>query len=102
MMAAEDTMGFRFRRTIKLAPGVRLNISKSGVSTSIGTRGATINVGRRGTRGTVGIPGTGISYSERLDSSPATGAKPKRAIGSPTFVLLVILLLGVLAFLAIH
>ncbi len=51
-------MGFRFRKTIKLFPGVRLNFSKSGVSTSIGGPGATINISKRGTRGTVGIPGT--------------------------------------------
>ena len=56
-------MGFRFRKQIKLLPGVRLNISKSGISTSIGTRGATVNFSKRGTRTTFGIPGTGISYS---------------------------------------
>jgi hypothetical protein len=59
-------MGFRFRKTIKLFPGVRLNFSKSGVSTSIGGPGATINISKRGTRGAVGIPGTGFSYSENL------------------------------------
>jgi hypothetical protein len=59
-------MGFRFRKTIKLFPGVKLNFSKSGVSTSIGGPGATINISRRGTRGTFGITGTGVSYSESL------------------------------------
>lgn len=59
-------MGFRFRKTIKLFPGVKLNFSKSGVSTSIGGPGATINISKRGTRGTVGIPGTGVTYSENL------------------------------------
>ena len=59
-------MGFRFRKTIKLFPGVKLNFSKSGVSTSIGGPGATINISKRGTCGTVGIPGTGVSYSENL------------------------------------
>lgn len=59
-------MGFRFRRSIRILPGIRLNLSGSGVSTSIGGRGATINVGRRGVRGTVGLPGTGLSYSETL------------------------------------
>ena len=62
-------MGFRFRRSIKLFPGVRLNVSKSGVSTSIGARGATINIGPKGTRATVGLPGTGISYSEKLSAA---------------------------------
>ena len=60
-------MGLRFRKTFRLFPGVKVNLSKSGVSTSIGTPGATLNVGgTRGFRVTVGIPGTGISYSERI------------------------------------
>ena len=61
-------MGFRFRKTIKLFPGVRLNFSKSGVSASIGGPGATIDISKRVTRGTVGIPGTGVSYSENLSA----------------------------------
>ena len=59
-------MGFRFRRSVKIAPGIRLNLSKGGASTSLGGRGATVNVSKRGVRGTVGIPGTGMSYSEKL------------------------------------
>lgn len=61
-------MGFRFRRSIKLLPGIRLNVSKSGVSTSIGVPGAHVSIGPKGTRTTVGIPGSGISYSERVDA----------------------------------
>lgn len=57
-------MGFRFRKSLKIAPGVRLNLSKSGVSASVGGRGATVNVSKRGTRTTVGIPGTGLSYTK--------------------------------------
>ncbi|NDK57375.1 DUF4236 domain-containing protein [Pontibacter fetidus] len=56
-------MGFRFRKSFKLMPGVRLNVSKSGLSTSIGGKGATVNISRKGTRTTVGIPGSGVSYS---------------------------------------
>lgn len=60
-------MGFRFRKSIRLFPGVRVNISKKGVSSvSIGPRGANLNVGENGSRVTVGIPGTGISYSEQV------------------------------------
>ncbi len=68
-------MGFRCRKSIRLFPGVRINLSKSGVSTSIGTPGATINISERGTRGTVGIPGTGLSYGEQL-SKPLPGIVP--------------------------
>jgi Protein of unknown function (DUF4236) len=63
-------MGFRFRKTIKLLPGVRLNLSKTGVSASIGERGATVNLSDRGARGTVGLPGTGLSYTGQLSSAP--------------------------------
>ena len=56
-------MGFRFRRTLKLFPGVRLNFSKSGVSVSAGVRGAKVTVSKSGVRQTVGIPGTGLSHT---------------------------------------
>lgn len=59
-------MGLRYRKQIKVAPGVKLNISKSGVSTSVGKRGATVNLSSKGTRATVGIPDSGISYSKQL------------------------------------
>jgi hypothetical protein len=56
-------MGFlRFRKQIRLAPGLRLNLSKSGASLSVGGAGHTVNVSPRGLRTTVGVPGTGLSY----------------------------------------
>lgn len=67
-------MAFRFQKRIKLLPGLRVNLSRSGVSTSIGPKGASLNVGRRGTRATVGIPGTGLSHTQRLGAAPAPGA----------------------------
>jgi hypothetical protein len=57
------TMGFRFQKRIKLLPGVRINLSKSGVSTSLGVQGAQITKGHGKTRTTVGLPGTGLSHS---------------------------------------
>ena len=36
-------MGFRFRRSIKLFPGLKVNVSKTGISESIGRPGATVN-----------------------------------------------------------
>ena len=62
-------MGFRFHRSIRLLPGVRINLSRRGISTTIGPRGASINVGSRGTYANVGIPGTGVSSRTRLDSA---------------------------------
>lgn len=59
-------MGLRFRRSIKIAPGLRLNLSPSGLSASIGPRGASVSIGQRGTYLNTGLPGTGLSYRQRL------------------------------------
>ena len=60
-------MGFRFRKIISVIPGVKVNLSKSGVSTSLGGHGATVNVGSSGKKTlTLGIPGTGLSYQVPL------------------------------------
>jgi Protein of unknown function (DUF4236) len=56
-------MGFRFRRSVKLLPGLRLNFGKRGISASIGVRGAHVTYGPTGTRTTVGLPGSGLSYT---------------------------------------
>jgi hypothetical protein len=57
-------MAFRLFRRIKIAPGITINLSKSGLSASAGVRGARVTLGPRGVRRTVGIPGTGVSYTE--------------------------------------
>jgi hypothetical protein len=59
-------MAFRFRKYIKLLPGLRLNLSKGGVSLSAGIPGAHINFSPRGARTTFGVPGTGFSWSRSL------------------------------------
>jgi hypothetical protein len=61
-------MGLRFRRSVRLFPGVRVNFSRGGVSTSIGVRGAHMTVGPRGAYANIGLPGSGISYRTRLDA----------------------------------
>jgi Protein of unknown function (DUF4236) len=50
---------FKFRKRIKLLPGLWINLSKKGVSLSAGVKGFTVN--SRG-RSTVSLPGTGLSY----------------------------------------
>jgi hypothetical protein len=58
-------MGYlRFRRRLRIAKGLHLNLSKSGTSISVGGRDASVNFGKRGTRTTVGLPGTGLSYTQ--------------------------------------
>src|SRR2546429_9765988 len=71
-------MRLRFRRSIKLSPGVRLNFSGSGTSLRVGPRGASVSFGRRGTYLNTGIPGTGLYARERLDApqSARHGTRP--------------------------
>ena len=62
-------MSWTFRKRVKIIPGVHLNLSKSGISTTIGVRGASLNIGKRGTYLNTGIPGTGISHRTRISNS---------------------------------
>ncbi|MBT2680610.1 DUF4236 domain-containing protein [Bacillus sp. ISL-35] len=62
-------MGLRFRKSFKVAPGVRVNVGKSGVGMSVGGRGLRYSVHSSGRKtSTVGIPGSGISYSSTSSS----------------------------------
>jgi len=59
-------MPIRFRRTFKIFPGVKINVSKGGISVTVGPRGAALNFSKRGVRQTLGIPGSGLSESSYL------------------------------------
>lgn len=78
-------MGFNFRKSLKIAPGVRLNITKKGISSvSLGGKGARVNLGKKGTRTTVGLPGTGLSYSsyspKQVKKEPVRNAPTKSSM----------------------
>jgi len=77
-------MGFRFFRRMNIAPGVRLNFSKSGISPSFGVRGARITLGRGGVRKTVGIPGTGLFYTEVSGTGTRRGRRRGQADAPPS------------------
>lgn len=62
-------MAWSFRRRIKIIPGVRLNLSKNGISTSIGVRGANVTLGKSGTYLNTGIPGTGIYQRQKISGN---------------------------------
>ncbi len=59
-------MSWQFRQSFKVIPGLKLNLSRSGLSASIGGAPFTLNVGPRGVTGTASIPGTGISFREHI------------------------------------
>lgn len=73
-------MGLRFRKSFKIAPGVRVNLNKKSASISVGTKGARITKSTSGrTTTTVGIPGTGISYSKSHTSKRKTSSTVNKA-----------------------
>ncbi len=96
-------MGFRLRKSFKIAPGVRLNVSKSGIGASVGTRGVRYSVHSSGRRtASAGLPGTGIGYvstssrssrgrsrststrGRSREAAPATNAaRPKAGLFAP-------------------
>ena len=58
-------MGLRFRKSFKVAPGVKVNLNKKSTSVTFGGKGVHHTVSSSGKKTTtVGVPGTGISYSE--------------------------------------
>lgn len=93
-------MGWVFRKSAKIAPGIRANISKSGVSFSVGVRGARVTRGKNGVTSTVGIPGTGLyhrsysSYSKlreekqrKAEARHAVSIREKEAIKKHPFIM---------------
>ena len=62
----------RFRKSVRICKGIRLNFSGSGVSMSMGVRGASVTLGKTGVYANYGIPGTGLYNRVKI----AGGSKP--------------------------
>jgi len=75
LMSQEAVLGIRFYRSFKVLPGLRVNLSKSGLSGSIGRAGLNVNLSKRGKRFTFGLPGSGASYvtQSKWDKTAPTG-----------------------------
>ena len=71
-------MGVRFWRRFKIAPGVTVNLSKTGASLSFGVPGAKFTIGPHGKRATVGLPGTGLFYTKKLDAKDRPARKARQ------------------------
>lgn len=59
-------MAVRFRKSIKLAPGIRMNLTGGGIGWSLGPRGASIGIGQRGVFSNIGLPGTGLHARNKI------------------------------------
>jgi len=64
-------MSWRFRKTFKVLPGVKLNLTRYGLSATVGASPLSVNLGPRGVYANMGIPGTGVWNRERLDAPSA-------------------------------
>ena len=63
-------MGLRFRKSIKIAPGVKINLNKKSTSVTFGGKGVHYTASSTGKKtASVGIPGTGISYTQTTGQS---------------------------------
>ncbi len=69
-------MGWYVRRSMKIAPGVRVNFSNRGLGMSVGTRGVHISQSATGRRTfSAGLPGTGIRYRETVSTKRTRAAR---------------------------
>lgn len=84
-------MPVRFHRQFTLFPGVKVNVSKTGMSITVGGKGLHLNFSKRGVMQTTNLPGKGLSHrsylfkNDRDDeeseqrSSDKSEEKPKRS-----------------------
>lgn len=81
-------MGFRMRKSINIAPGVRLNVSRSGVGYSVGGKGVRVTKHANGrVSRTLSIPGTGLSHHATISpgrSRATDGHRQKVSATAPT------------------
>ncbi len=68
-------MPVRFRRTFKIFPGVKINVSRGGISTTIGPRGFHLTFNKHGVRQSIGLPGTGLSESSYIVKNDSDSEK---------------------------
>lgn len=60
-------MALRFRKSFKIAPGLRVNVTHRGASASIGPKGAGYSIHSDGSQhASAGLPGTGLSVSHKV------------------------------------
>ena len=76
-------MGFRFRKSVNLGGGFKLNLSKSGIGYSWGTKGVRFTKTAKGkSRTTLHIPGTGLSYSTESKAMKHKRSKKNQTAGN--------------------
>ena len=78
-------MGWRYRKSKKILPGVRINFNKNSTSITFGEKGLHYTVSSTGKKTTtVGIPGTGLSYSTSAGNKKSAQQPKELSLSTPT------------------
>jgi hypothetical protein len=79
----ENKMGLNFRKSVKVADGVKLNVGKKSAGVSVGGKyvGASFNT-KSGARVRASLPGTGLSYTKSLSSIGKKSSSKKKSKSS--------------------
>lgn len=79
-------MGFRFRKSIKVAPGIKMNLGKKSIGFSLGGKhgGVSFNT-KTGARVRASLPGTGLSYSTSLSAGKKRSSPKRKPTPNPTY-----------------
>ncbi len=72
-------MGLRFKKSVKIAPGVKVNLNKKSAGITVGPKGSKVTVNTKGRKTvSVGVPGSGLSYTKSSDGTSSN----KKAVKS--------------------
>ena len=96
-------MGLRVRKSIKVAPGVKLNVGKKSVGVSVGGKHGGVSVNSKsGVNTRISVPGTGVSYTQHVSNKnhPSSGKSSKQnsSVVSPgafLFIGSILIIIGV-------
>ena len=78
-------MSFRMRKSIKLGPGVRLNVSHRGAGVRVGGPGGGMSWNTSGRRSaSVGVPGSGVGYQTQWTAGSSSRERAPRPAPLPS------------------
>lgn len=79
-------MGFKFRKSFKIAPGVKVNLNKKSAGVTFGGKGFHYTVNSKGKRtSSVGVPGSGLYYTTTSGGGNSGGKQSGSSGGSNGF-----------------
>lgn len=88
-------MGFRYRKTKSVAPGVKVNLNKKSASVRFGGKGVGVTLNTNGKKTqSIGIPDTGLSYTQSSGGGSSNSGNSSRH-GCLISVIVVVLVLSI-------